>query len=114
MKKSMMLAAMLALLVLALAVPAIAQVANGVGNENQSGDVSATFSVTSTGDNGSQCATPLQFGNTGSNQNAQSFLQYASTPDEDLEAQGVTLEFAPVLNAPCGTPVQQSSAANGQ
>src|SRR5919199_1727786 len=105
MKESTMLAAMLAL-VLALAAPAIAQVANGVGNENQSGAVSATFSVVSTGDNGSQCATPLQFGNTGSDQNAQSFLQYASAPDGDLEAQGGTLEFAPVLNAPCGTPVQ--------
>ncbi len=112
--KTLMVLAAGAAVMLVMAVPAVAQVANGLGNENQSGDVSATFSVQSTGNNSSQCATPLQFGNTGSNQNAQGFLQYSSTADGDLQGDGSTFEFAPELNAPCGTPVQQSSAANGQ
>ena len=110
MKKLMILAAMLAL-VLAVAAPAIAQVANGVGNENESGDVSASFSVQSTGNNSNQCVTPLQFGNTGSNQNGQAFLQYGSTAD-DLEAEGSEFSFSPVLSAPCTQQVQQSSAAS--
>jgi hypothetical protein len=106
----MMLAAMLAL-VLAVAAPAIAQVANGVGNENESGDVSAKFSVQSTGNNSNQCVTPLQFGNTGSNQNGQAFLQYNSTAD-DLSGDGSTFTFSPSLTAPCEQTVQQSSAAS--
>jgi opacity protein-like surface antigen len=114
MKRSMVVvAAVAAALMSVVAFPAVAQVANGLGNENQSGDVSATFSVSSAGSNGSQCAAPLQFGNTGSEQNAQGFLQYASEAD-DLGGESGTLGFAPSLSAGCGTPVQQSSAANGR
>jgi hypothetical protein len=109
-KKLMMLAAILALLTL-VAVPALAQVSQELGNENESGDVSLTFSTQSTGNNSNQCVTPLQFGNTGSNQNAQGFLQYNSTAD-DLEGEGATFTFAPVEVAPCTQQVQQSSAAS--
>ena len=135
MKKLMLLAALLALVV-ALAVPAIAQIridndndngvvfrgnGNGfnnnggvsqeVANENESGDVDLSFSVQSTGNNSNQCVTPLQFGNTGSNQNAQGFLQYNSTAD-DLEAEGGEFVFAPELSGGCAQQVQQSSAAS--
>src|ERR687886_1182237 len=106
----MMLAAMLAL-VLAVAVPALAQVTQELGNENESGNVDLSFSVQSTGNNSNQCVTPLQFGNTGSNQNGQAFLQYASEAD-DLEAEGSEFSFSPVLSAPCTQQVQQSSAAS--
>jgi hypothetical protein len=109
-KKLMILAAMLAL-VLAAAVPALAQVTGGAANKNESGDVKLSFSVQSTGNNSNQCVTPLQFGNTGSNQNAQSFLQYNSTAD-DLKGTGGTFTFAPELTAPCTQQVQQSSAAS--
>src|SRR3982750_3757361 len=109
-KKLMMLAAMLAL-VLAVAAPAIAQVAGGAGNENESGDVAGSFSVQSTGNNSNQCVTPLQFGNPGSNQNGQSFVQYASEAD-DLTGTGGVFTFAPELTAPCTQQVQQSSAAS--
>ena len=106
-----MLAAMLAL-VLAVAAPALAQVVGQeLGNENESGDVSLSFSATQTGNNSSQCVTPLQFGNTGSNQNGQAFLQYGSVAD-DLEAEGAVFTFAPELTAPCTQQVQQSSAAS--
>jgi hypothetical protein len=109
-KKLMMLAAMLAL-VLAVAVPAIAQVSQGLGNEGESGNVSPSFSVQSTGNNSNQCVTPLQFGNTGNLNNAQGFLQYNSLAG-DLQAEGPTFEFAPELTAPCTQAVQQSSAAS--
>ena len=132
MKKLLMLAAMLAL-VAVLAVPAIAQididddndnndnndvvfnnngvVSQEVANENESGDVDLSFSVLSSGNNSNQCVTPLQFGNTGSNQNAQGFLQYNSTAD-DLEAEGSEFVFAPELSGGCVQQVQQSSAAS--
>ena len=110
MRKMMMLAAMLAL-VLAVAVPALAQVTQELGNENESGNVDLSFSVQSTGNNSNQCVTPLQFGNTGNFNNAQGFLQYASTSG-DQEAGGGTFTFAPELTAPCTQAVQQSSAAS--
>ena len=110
MKKLMILAAMLALLAL-VAIPAIAQVSQELGNETESGDFEASFSVQSTGNNSNQCVTPLQFGNTGNFQNAQGFLQYNSTAD-DLEAEGPEFSFAPELTAPCTQAVQQSSAAS--
>jgi hypothetical protein len=109
-KKLMMLAAMLAL-VLAMAVPALAQVGQELGNEDETGNVDLSFSAQSTGNSSNQCVTPLQFGNTGSNQNAQGFLQYNSTAD-DLSGDGSTFTFAPELTAPCTQQVQQSSAAS--
>jgi hypothetical protein len=109
-RKLMMLAVML-VMVLVVAIPAIAQVGQELGNEDETGNVDLSFSVQSTGNNSNQCVTPLQFGNTGSNQNAQGFLQYNSTAD-DLEAEGGTFEFAPELTAPCAQAVQQSSAAS--
>ncbi len=105
-----MLAAILAMLGL-IAVPAIAQVGQELGNEDETGNVDLSFSSTSTGNSSNQCVTPLQFGNTGSNQNAQGFLQYSSTAD-DLQGEGSTFTFAPVLSGGCEQTVQQSSAAS--
>ena len=110
MKKLVIVVAMLAL-VLAVAADALAQAANGVGNESESGDVSLSFSVQSTGNNSNQCVTPLQFANTGNLQNGQAFLQYVSEAD-DLSGEGSTFTFAPELTAPCTQAVQQSSAAS--
>src|SRR5919202_2204516 len=106
----MMLAVILAMLTL-LAVPAIAQVSQELGNEDETGNVDLSFSATSTGNSSNQCVTPLQFGNTGSNQNAQGFLQYSSTAD-DLSGSGSAFTFAPAETAPCTQAVQQSSAAS--
>jgi hypothetical protein len=88
-------------------------VANDVSNESESGDVTPSFSVESTGNNSNQCVTPLQFGNTGNLNNSQGFLQYASGSG-NLEAEGPTFDFAPVLNGGCNQQVQQSSAASSQ
>ena len=110
MKKLMLLAAMLALLLLA-AIPAIAQVSEEFGQEiEDTGNVSLNTNVTSTGDNGNQCVAPLQFGNTGNVQNAQGFLQYASTSD-DIEFEGSSMTFSPTLTNSCTQQVQQAAAA---
>jgi hypothetical protein len=106
----MMVAAVLAL-VLAVAVPAIAQVNNGVGQSDSTGNTSLTFSVQQAGNNSSQCVTPQQFGNTGSSQNAQGVLQYNSASG-NIEPAGSTFTLAPELTAPCTQAVQQSAAAS--
>ena len=116
MKKLMMLAAMAAL-VLAVAVPAIAQVNQGLANRGVSGNVSTTGTVTSKGDNSDQCVQPLQFGNTGAQQNTQGAIQYASGSKgipifNDISETGGTFQFTPELTAPCTQAVEQSSAAN--
>ena len=53
MKKLMMLAAMLAL-VLVVAAPAIAQVTNAIGQEDETGAVTDTFTATQSGNNSKQ------------------------------------------------------------
>ena len=113
MKKLILIAAMLAL-VLAIAVPAIAQVNNGIGQEQESGNVTGSFSVQQSGSNSNQCVTPQQFGNTGSEQNAQGVLQYNSVvggPFGSIEPEGSSFTFAPSETAPCTQQVQQSAAA---
>src|SRR5919205_3353620 len=106
----MMLLAMLAL-VLALAVPALAQVNNAIGQESETGSFTANFTATQSGNNSSSCVTPEQFGNTGSLQNGQAILQYAGSSG-DLSEGGSTFTFSPELTAPCTQAVQQSSAAS--
>jgi hypothetical protein len=86
-------------------------VANDVSNESESGDVDVSFSVQSSGNNANQCVTPLQFGNTGNFQNAQGFLQFDSFAD-DLEGEGGEFTFAPELSGGCTQSVEQSSAAS--
>ena len=137
MKKIMMLAAIVAM-VLVVTIPAIAQISQEVGTQAsqeiggdlESGDVSATFSVESTGNNSNQCATPLQFGNTGQPQDNLGILQYASKLDDvnadgsslgflqfgsevdDVDVGGGTpMSFEPALEGGCQQAAQQSSAA---
>jgi hypothetical protein len=105
-----MILAMVAL-VLAVAMPALAQVQQGIGQGSETGNVSVNFSATQSGNNSSQCVTPLQFGNTGSLQNAQGVLQYRSTSG-DIQQEGSTFTFNPTLNATCNQAVQQSAAAS--
>ena len=114
MKKLITLAAMLAL-VAALAVPAVAQVSQGLAERSTTGNVTNTFTASSTGDNGNQCVTPLQFGNSAPQQNVQGVLQYGSSTDGafgDIGLQGGSFVFAPELTAPCTPQVEQSSAAS--
>ena len=128
MKKLMIFAAMLAL-VLTVAVPAIAQVSQEFGQEiEDTGNVTLNTNVTSTGDNGNQCVAPLQFGNTGNVQNAQGFLQYGGSDQTsgrnhrhhnngssigDVQFEGGSMEFTPSLTNTCEQTVQQAAAAGG-
>jgi hypothetical protein len=111
-KKFMMLAAMLALALVVVAVPAIAQVGAGGGNEAESGGVELEFSVENTGDYASQCTPALQFGNTGNFQNTPVFQQYASKAD-DFEPGGIEFVVEPETAVECDSTIQQSAAASG-
>ncbi len=110
MKKLIMLAAMLAL-ALALAVPAIAQIAGGVGQESASDDVAIGADVSNTGDFASQCTPALQVGNTGNFDNGSSFVQYDGTAD-DFEPGGIAFTIEPTSEVACDRTIQQSSAAS--
>jgi hypothetical protein len=114
-KKLMIVGAMLVMLLL-VAIPAIAQVSEEFGQGiEDTGNVTTSTTVTSSGDNGNQCVSPLQFGNTGNVQNAQGFLQYASESG-DIEFGGSSMAFAPVVQPPnpitplCQQTVQQAAA----
>ena len=118
-----MLAAIVAL-ALVVAAPAIAQVQQGLSQEDNTGTFNATFSANQSGSNSSQCVTPLQFGNTASLQNNQGFLQYSGGQGSkhhrhfngvgsgQIQQEGSTFTFNPTLTATCNQPVQQSAAAS--
>jgi hypothetical protein len=98
----------------------------GISNESESGDVTPSFSVESTGNNSNQCVTPLQFGNTGNFNNAQGSLSFGNGFDNGFdngfgfdgffgnstELEGGQFDFSPVLNGGCTQSVEQPSAAS--
>lgn len=88
--------------------PAVSQ--NVGGQEAQSGDVYQQFSASNTGDNSNQCASAMQFGNTGNNQNSQGVIQSGSQSG-DVEFSGGSFNFAPTNVQSCDQKVQQSAAA---
>ena len=111
MKKWMMLAAMLAL-VLVAAAPVVAQVGFGIGDtENESGEIETENAFEIAGNNNSACLGQQQFGNTGNFTNQQGSLQYASVTD-DQEFGGPGIGFAPESETACEQAVQQSAAAS--
>ena len=113
MKKLMLFAAMLAM-VLAVAIPAIAQVTGENEQETHpTGDVELSTEVTQSGNNSSSCVAPLQFGNTGNLQNDQNFIQYSSIADDIEFSGGDGFSFAPEQEVTCDQKVQQSAAASG-
>src|SRR5215208_4363304 len=95
----MMLAAIVALALVA-AVPAIAQVTGGVGQESESEDLETNFEVSNEGDYASQCTPVLQFGNTGNFNNGTSFVQYDSTAG-DFEPGGIEFAYEPEQSTEC-------------
>ncbi len=110
MKKLMLLVAMLAM-VLAVAVPAIAQVASQEQEQEvESGDVESTFEVSNEGDNSNLCPAALQFSNTGNLQNAQGFAQY-QTETDDIEFAGSEFVFEPAVEVTCDQSIEQAAAA---
>lgn len=137
MKKFMLLAAMLAMMLAVTAAPAMAndldlddlddgffinddddldfgdvgRVIQGNEQESESGSVDLSFEVSNSGDFASQCVPALQFGNTGNFNNAPSFVQFDSDAD-DFEADGIEFSVGGDLAVECSSTVQQSAAAS--
>ncbi len=85
MKKVMLLAALLAMLVVA-AVPAIAQVEQGFEQETESGDLEQSSEANLEGDNSTQCVGDQLNGNTGNLQSESGVIQYASSGSPSADA----------------------------
>ena len=116
MKKLMLLAALLAMLVVA-AVPAIAQVEQTFDEqEAESGEVEQSFTVGGEGDNGSQCVGINGTANTGNAQNQIGVLQYASETEEfEFEEIQSNVTFEDVASTTtCDQQVNQAAAASGK
>ncbi len=113
MKKMMMLAALLAMLVVA-AVPAIAQVGNDFEQESESGEVAQEFVVTGEGSNGNQCVGINGTANTGNLQTETGTIQYASDIEE-LEQEEIgdalTINEDQEFTTTCTQEVNQAAAA---
>ena len=113
MKKLMLLAALLAMLIVA-AVPAIAQIGQEAEQETESGEVDQSFEVSSTGDNSNQCAGIQGVANTGNAQNQLDLIQYGSEADDfEFDEVGSTLTVSPENSTECDQKVQQAASASG-
>jgi hypothetical protein len=111
MKKVMMLAALLAMLVVA-AVPAMAQISNDFEQDTESGDVDQSFTVTGEGSNGNQCANVSGVTNTGNLQDATGNIQYASDiEDFEQDEIGSDLTVTGTSTATCDQQVNQAASA---
>ena len=113
MKKLVLLAALLGMLVLA-AIPAIAQVTQESEQEGESGELDQSFEVTGSGDNSNQCVGIQGVGNTGNAQNLTDVLQYGSTADEfEFEEVGSSIDVSPANSTECTSEVNQAASASG-
>ena len=111
MKKLMLLAAMLAV-VLVAAAPVIAQEVGFDDQEFESGGIETETSLSIDGNNNNQCAGLLQFGQTGNFGNQQGTSQYDVGPEFEQEFEGPEIEFGPENATECEQAVQQSAAAS--
>ena len=111
MKKLMLLAAILAMVMVAAA-PVIAHVANEFDDQElESGGIETETSLSIEGNNNNQCAGLLQFGQTGNFPNQQGTDQY-DNPELEQEFAGPEYEFAPENATECEQAVQQAAAAS--
>src|SRR3954465_12253566 len=107
----MLLAALLAMLVVA-AIPAIAQVGQESEQDTDRGEVDQTFTVSSEGDNGNQCAGIVGNANTGNSQNQIDLIQYGSTADDfQFDDTGSKLTVTGDGTTTCDQTVNQAAAA---
>ena len=113
MRKLMLLAAILAMVIVA-AVPAIAQIGQEGEQDAESGDVNQSFEVSSSGDNSNQCAGIQGVANTGNAQNQTSLIQYGSEADDfEFDEVGSTIEVSPTNTTECDQQVNQAATASG-
>ena len=113
MRKLILLAALLAMLVVA-AVPAIAQLDQGTEQEGESGEVDQSFEVTGSGDNSNQCAGIQGVANTGNAQNVIDLIQYDSDADDfEFEEVDSSIDVSPTSTTTCDQQVNQAATAAG-
>ena len=113
MKRIVMVAAALAL-VLAVAVPAIAQVTQAPAETFVSGtNTNNAGSVTSGGSNSNTCAVQQGFNNSGGLLNHQEEQQYASVSGGPLFL-GSSFNNIPAQTAPCTPAVEQAASSSSQ
>ncbi len=113
MKKLMLLAAVLAMVIVA-AVPAIAQIGQEFEQETESGEVDQSFTVTSEGDNSNQCAGIQGVANTGNAQNQTNLIQYGSDADDfEFDEVGSNIDVSPSNSTECDQQVNQAATASG-
>ena len=110
MKKLMMLAALLAMVIVA-AVPAIAQVSQENEQEVESGDSTQNFTVTGGGDNSSSCQMVQGITNTGNATNNTSILQYANDGAGVGISDSGNLTISPSQTTVCDQRVNQAASA---
>ena len=113
MRKLMLLAMMLAV-VLVAAAPVIAQELGFDDQELESGGISTETEISIEGNNNNQCAGLLQFGQSGNFANQQGTTQYDIGPDAEFEQEfePPEYEFAPENETACDQEVQQASSAS--
>jgi len=113
MKKLMVIAAMLAMLMMAAA-PAIADIDQESEQESESGDVDQSFEVSSTGDNSNQCAGIQGVANTGNAQNQIDLVEYFSLADDfEFDEVGSDVDVSPENSTTCDQEVNQAASASG-
>src|SRR5919199_3578921 len=111
MRKLMMLAAMLAIVVVAVA-PAIAEPLSQEFSERRitSGTASPSFSFTNSGDNVNACPTNQQLVNTGNVANEQGVTQYFTDTD-DIDFTGSNITIDGTVSGSCTQTLDQAAAA---
>jgi len=111
MKKLILLAAVLAMVMVAAA-PVIAQEVGFDDQELESGEIATETELSIEGNNNDQCAGLLQFGQTGNFANEQGTSQYDISDEFEQEFAGPEFEFAPENETACEQEVQQAAAAS--
>jgi hypothetical protein len=112
MRKMMMVAAMLAL-VLTVALPAVAQVVQAPTETFVSGsNANNGGAVQGGGDNSNTCAAQENFNNSGGVLNQPSIQQYASDIGTGVGFLGPSFSNAPAQSAPCAPTVQQAASSS--
>jgi len=81
--------------------------------ETESGDVDQSFTITSSGDNSSQCVGFSGVAQTGNAQNQTGVVQYGSTADDfEFDEVGGTITLSPESSTTCDQAVEQAAAAS--
>ncbi len=113
MKKLMVIAAMLAMLMMAAA-PAIADIDQESEQETESGDVDQSFEVSSSGDNSNQCVGIQGVANTGNTQNQLDLVEFFSLADDfEFDEVDSDVSVSPENSTDCDQEVNQAAAASG-